>query len=312
LKNLLNFLGRFCADHLLDEKIFIVPSYLTGHQIGEDLARSGSSWINLQFVTLPSLAVEIAGIELSSQGQQQISGTATRVLINRIFRELKEGSELVYYRDLEAQAGIIDAISRSIRDSRAAGIKSTDLNADQFIDKDKGRETQLILKRYEEELEAGKFFDTALLFQAASDTAKKGTSNPKRHYLCLQDQIFSKVERDFLNALTEDLILIPHGEVIGMSRPGWMIPVKEKEPEVSKPATNLERAPWLFALGKAPAPFKDKTLRMFQAIGTTNECREVLRRIVTEKIPFDQVEIIHPGGSNYPSNFFCSLRKDGI
>jgi len=196
LKNLLNVLGRFCSDHLLDEKIFIVPSYQTGHQIGEDLAKSGSSWVNLQFVTLPSLAMEIAGTDLSSQGLQQISGTALRILINHIFRELKEGSELVYYKDLEAQAGIIDAISRSIRDFRAAGIKSTNLKVDQFIDKDKGRETQLILRRYEEELEAGKFFDTALLYKTASEIAKKGQANSKRHYLCLQDQIFSRLERD--------------------------------------------------------------------------------------------------------------------
>ncbi len=312
MKNLLNVLDRFCKGHLLDEKIFIVPSYQTGHQIGEDLAKSGSSWINLQFVTLPSLAMEIAGMELQSLGLQQISGTATRVLINHIFRELKEGSELVYYRDLEAQSGIIDAISRSIRDLKAAGIKSTNLKVDQFIDKDKGRETQLILKRYEEELEAGKFFDTAMLYKTAADVAKKSTSNPERHYLCLQDQIFSKIERDFLESLTEDLILVPHGEVVGMARPRRMIKIKEKEPVGAKPTTNLKRAPWLFALKDAPVPFKDNTLQMFQAIGPTNECREVIRRIIIEKIPFDQVEIIHPGGSNYPSIFFVLSEKMGF
>ncbi len=312
MNNLISFLDHFITHHLLGEKVFIVPFYQTGHQIGEDLAKSGTSWVNLQFVTLPSLAMEIAGAELSEQGLQQISGTATRVLINHIFRDLKEGSELVYYKDLEAQAGIIDAISRSIRDLRAAGIKSTDINAAQFIDKDKGRETQLILQRYEEELEVGKFFDTALLYKTASDIAKRSPANNERHYLCLQDQIFSKIERDFLDSLTENLILVPHGNVVGMARPRRMIPVKEKGPEISKPTTNLERSPWLFSLGKAPAPFKDKTLQMFQAVGPTNECREVLRRIFTEKIPFDQVEIIHPGGSAYPSIFFVLSEKMGF
>lgn len=312
LKNLLNVLGRFCSDHLLDEKIFIVPSYQIGHQIGEDLAKSGCSWINLQFMTLPSLAMEIAGMELSSQGLQQISGTATRVLINHIFRELKEDSELVYYQDLEAQAGIIDAISRSIRDLRAAGIKSTDLDADLFIDKDKGSETRLILKRYEEELESGKLFDIALLYKAASDAAGKNGVNHKRHYLCLQDQIFSKVERDFVDSLTEDLILVPHGEVIGMARPGRMTKIEAKDAKAIVPKTNLERAPWLFSPGKAPVPFKDLTLEIFQAVGPTNECKEVLRRIFAEKIPFDRVEILHPGGSVYPSIFFVLSEKMGF
>ena len=312
MNNLISFLDDFITYHFLDEKIFIVPSYLTGHQIGENLAKSGCSWINLQFVTLPSLALEIVGMELSSQGLQQISGTALRVLINHIFRELKEGGELVYYKDLEAQAGIIDAISRSIRDLRAAGIKSTDLNADQFIDKDKGRETQLILKRYEEELEAGKFFDTARLYKTASEAARKNSANHKRHYFCLQDQIFSEVERDFLDSLTEDLIFVPHGEVIGMSRPRRMIKIIEKEQKAIVPKTNLERAPWLFSPGKAPAPFKDNTLEIFQAMGPTNECKEVLRRIFTEKIPFDRVEIIHPQGSVYPSIFFVLSEKMGF
>jgi len=312
MKNLLNVLGQFCAGHLLDEKIFIVPSYLTGHQIGEELARSGRSWVNLRFVTLPSLAMEIAGTELSSQGLQQISGTATRVLINHIFRELKEGSKLLYYKDLEAQAGIIDVISRSIRDLRGAGIKSVDLHTDQFIDKDKGHETQLILKRYEEELESGKFFDTPLLYKTAAEIAIKSRANSGRHYLCLQDQIFSKVEREFLDFLTEDLLLVPHGKVVGMARPRRMIQVEVKEQKALVPKTNLERAPWLFTMKNAPAPFKDNTLEMFQAVGPTNECKEVLRRIFTEKIPFDRVEIIHPGGVVYPSIFFVLSEKMGF
>ncbi|MFC2167506.1 PD-(D/E)XK nuclease family protein [Acidobacteriota bacterium] len=309
MKNLLNVLGRFCSDHLLDEKIFIVPSYQTGHQIGEALAKSGASWINLQFVTLPSLAVEIAGLELSSKGLQQISGTAASVLINHIFRELKEDRAFVYYKNLEPQAGIIDAISRSVRDLRAAGIKSTDLKEDQFIDKDKGRETQIILKKYEEELEAGKFFDTVLLYKTASEIVKRGPSNSERFYLCLQDQIFSKIERDFLDSLTEDLFLVPHGRVVGMDRPERMIKIGEEESESLVPQTNLERAPWLFTMKNAPAPFNDNTLEMFHAIGPTNECKEVLRRIIAEKIPFDQVEIIHPGGAVYPSIFYVLSEK---
>jgi len=308
---IISFLAEFCRGNLLDEKIFIVPSYHVGHQIGEALAKSGQAWVNLRFVTLPSLAMEVAGTYLSSKGLNQISGTAVRVLVNSIFRELKEGSGLVYYGDLEAQAGIIDAISRSIRDLRAAAIKSADLKTDQFIDKDKGRETKLILKRYEEELEAGNFFDTALLYRAARDIAKKSKDTDNRHYLYLQDQIFSVVEMGFLNSLIGDLVRVPHGEIVGMARPRLMPYVKEKELEVLKPSTNLERAPWLFALGKAPSQFKDKTLEMFQAIGPTNECREVLRRIVTEKIPFDQVEIIGPGGTDYPSIFYGLSEKMG-
>jgi len=49
----LPFLADFCEQHLLDEKILIVPSYQTGHQIGEALTKAGHSWANLRFATLP-------------------------------------------------------------------------------------------------------------------------------------------------------------------------------------------------------------------------------------------------------------------
>ena len=312
MDNGISFLSDFCETHLLQEKIFIVPSYQTGHQIGEALTKAGYPWVNLRFVTLPSLALEIAGTEMSSRGLKQISGTTSRVLINHIFRELKEEQTLIYYGQLEAQSGIIDAIFRSIRDLRAAGIRSADLRPDQFIDEDKGRETQLFLKKYEEELEEGKFFDTAQLYAVVSDTARKNPIKPERFYLCLENQIFSKVERDFLDSLTKDLILVPQGEVEEMPRPQRMIPLQKEIQKAAKPGTDLERAPWLFALTKAPAPFKDNTMQMFQAIGPTNECREVIRRIIKEKTPFDQVEIIHPAGSAYPSIFHVLSEKTGL
>ena len=57
---MIRFLADFCREHRLDEKIFIVPSFSIGHQIGEALAGAGEGWVNLRFVTLPSLALEAA------------------------------------------------------------------------------------------------------------------------------------------------------------------------------------------------------------------------------------------------------------
>jgi len=42
-KTTLSFLADFGSQHLLDEKILIVPSYQTGHQIGEALTKAGHS-----------------------------------------------------------------------------------------------------------------------------------------------------------------------------------------------------------------------------------------------------------------------------
>ena len=89
MKLFLLWLFRFCAEHRLEKKYLIVPSYQTGHQIGEALAKEGGSWINLHFVTLPSLAQETAGIELSAQGNKLVSQANALFLVDRVFRRLK-------------------------------------------------------------------------------------------------------------------------------------------------------------------------------------------------------------------------------
>ncbi|MFC2169845.1 PD-(D/E)XK nuclease family protein [Acidobacteriota bacterium] len=306
------FLIKFFSHHRLDEKLLIVPSYQIGNLIGEALTRSGHPWVNLRFVTLPSLAMEIVGAELSSQGLKQISPMTSRMLINLIFRELKDSGDLEYYGELEAQSGIIDAVYWSILDLRAAGISSADIRSGQFIDEQKGRETMLILRKYEEKLEDGKLFDISQLYEAATKIARESSTKTGRLFLCLDNQILSKTERDFLDSLTQDLALVPYGQVFEMPRPRRMLPAGKWTEKSQDHRTDLERAPWLFALKEAPAPFKDNTLSMFQAIGPTNECREVIRRILAEKAPFDHVEIIHPYGSLYPSIFSMLSKKTGF
>ena len=66
MNNLIHFLGGFCGERLLDEKIFVVPSYQVGHQIGESLTKAGHSWVNLRFATLPSMAQEYARLYFTS------------------------------------------------------------------------------------------------------------------------------------------------------------------------------------------------------------------------------------------------------
>jgi hypothetical protein len=67
MRRAVRYLSRFFAEHRLEKKYLIVPSYQVGHQIGEALAKEGGSWVNLHFVTLPALAQKVAGAELSKR-----------------------------------------------------------------------------------------------------------------------------------------------------------------------------------------------------------------------------------------------------
>jgi CRISPR/Cas system-associated exonuclease Cas4 (RecB family) len=333
---------------VLDEKIFVVPSYQIGHQIGESLAKNDQCWANLRFMTLPSLAHDVVGIELSKRKIKQITGAASLFLVEKIFRELKEEGELRYLGDLEISSGVVRSFRRSIAALRLAGMEAKDLEEGKFIGADKGREVILLLKRYEEALERGRFVDLAGVYRLAIevlDTKTIAEAEYGRKYLCLQDQANSGLEKRFLEKLAGDrLILVPQRPVFGLEWPRryWDIngnypdrsgngPYKSKiDLDNSKgaeeeglrtdsdqageqwPRTDLERMAWLFAPEEAPGPFHDDSVDIFQAVGTTNECREVLRRIFHQNIPLDQVEIIHPPGDTYPSIFFVLSAKAGL
>jgi len=321
MNSLISFLAEYCQGHLLDEKIFIVPSYQLGHKIGESLTMQGNSWVNLHFVTLPSLAQEVAGVELSIRGVRQISTAASFFMLDNIFRNLKEEGKLDYFSELEASSGVVRAIHRSLFALRMSGLRSKDLSTDSFIKKNKGEEVISFLEKYEEELKRRKLIDLPGLYSLAIEKAGNVPQDEGKTFLCFQDNAFSRVELDFIEKIAgESLVLVPQDPVYGLQRPRrfWKARNDNDNSEIAafpsgarndNNSTDLERLPWLFSPQDAPPPVKDNSLELFRAIGTTNECREILRRIISEKIPLDDVEIIHPQGDTYPSLFYVLSSK---
>jgi ATP-dependent helicase/nuclease subunit B len=62
MNSVIGLLVGFCREHLLDEKIFVVPSYQVGHQIGESLGKNGlyftsiDQWIEVKLSSCKSIA----------------------------------------------------------------------------------------------------------------------------------------------------------------------------------------------------------------------------------------------------------------
>ena len=317
MNKLIEFLSEFCGGHLLEEKIFVVPSYQLGHQIGESLTKTGHSWVNLRFSTLPSLAQEYAGLDISMGDLSQISESSAVILLNTVFSTLLDEGRLDYFGELKPSPGIIRALYNSLYALRMDGMKSDDLSPKSFINEQKGQEIRLILKSYEEELERNKFIDLPGLYFMALESADNTPADQGKYFLILQNSSLSKLETEFLAKVAgEDLILVPQDPVIGIERPRQYIEIAAL-PTVARnekivPKSNLERAPWLFAPYKAPPPIKDGTLELTRVIGPSNECREILRRITGEKIPLDDVEVVYPPGITYPSIFYVLSMKSGL
>ncbi len=167
MNRLLSSLSAICAEHPLDKKYLVVPSYQIGRQLGDALAADGSSWVNLHSVTLPALAEQAAGPELAASGTRVISGAEALSLVDQVFGQLKDAGRLDYFGRVEATAGTIGAIQGSIFSLRMAGLKSAALDPASFIDDRKGRELALLLRSYEEELEKGRLIDLPGVYEIA-------------------------------------------------------------------------------------------------------------------------------------------------
>jgi hypothetical protein len=309
------FLSRFCAEHRLEKKYLIVPSYGIGHPIGEAMAKEGGAWVNLHFATLPSLARETAGPQLSARGIKLISQTNALFLVDRVFQRLRASDKLRYFGRVEATAGIVRALLHSIFALRMAGWTSRELKPAPFISRSKGEEIALILGEYEKDLDKEGFVDLPGLYlfalqEARKPTPKSRSAEEKRFYLGLLDRPLEYLEAEFLKTLAgEDLIAVPAEPVFGLRPPaGFAAPLSS----APTPQTNAERLPWLFSPQEAPPALGDDTIRLFSAVGPSNECREILRRIVTEKTRLDEVEIIPPPGPAYPALFYALSAKAGL
>jgi RecB family exonuclease len=308
---MIRFLSDFCRGHRLDEKIFVVPSFSIGRQVGEALAGAGEAWANLRFMTLPSLAHEAAAVELARAGKKQLSATELLVHVDGLFRELLSGGRLEYFNMLSPKPGVVRAVYRAIESLRLAKISSSALESGSFVVAAKGRDMARLLGRYEELLESTNALDLPGLYLFALGRMH----DPAPAWvLCLEDHSLSRLERELVQARAGlRLVRVPRDPVVGLEPPRrpWGQDSPDATPPAA-PASDVERLPWLFAPQAAPPPVGDGSVEIFRAVGHTNECREVLRRITAEKISYDRVEIIHPPGAPHPAVFHVLAARTGL
>lgn len=302
------FLAAFCRDHPLEDKIFVVPSFVVGRQIGEALAREAGSWINLRFVTVPALAAEIVGRRPGSDLGTPMTSSAEMALTDRLFRELVSEARLDYFGRAGASPGLSQSLHRAVRELRLDGRSSHDIRPERFLVPQKGKELALLLDRYERTLEAEGLLDMPAFLGRAGRLAAEGPPVPG-WVLSLADRRLGTLEAALIRAAAGDrLVLVPGDPVYGLERPRQCWPL----PEGGERSTPEGRLSWLFAPRQAPPPGKDPAIEIFRALGPANECREILRRLYAAKIPFDQAEVLAPAGSPHATIFYLLAARTGL
>lgn len=305
MSSLIN-LAKECPRH---EKILIVRDYNSGQHILENITRYGTFWANFRIKDVTDLAVELVEDVIISKGLEILPIFGSQTIIDNIFNNLANSKSLMYFEKHPVNKGIVEALSRTVLELRLHGGTSTNLKKGCFIDSAKESDIRLILSNYENALKENNFIDKAGIIELALHIIEdKLVDIPERKYLVFSHHYMRGNERKFIERLCGDnLIIIPEDIVFGLKEPqdGWSV----NDFEDKGCETDIERLRWLFASKKAPKPFKDGTVALFNAIGCRNEIREVLRQIIMTKTSIDDVEVVYTDTESYADLIYSACEK---
>ena len=277
----------------LTHKVLLAPTMAQGNQLLERICLEGSSWLNVRVATLRSMALDIASLKLAEERLSFANATTTRGAVEAVLAERVRATES-YFHGMRPTGGLVEAVHQAVQDLRMGGLSEKGLPAGAFETAEKHGEIVAVLSSYCNELASINAVDEADVFRialqavAAADQPEPGTRYLVTHGLCL-----NALSRRFFDALVRPRAIILSGPPVrGIDPPRRTV--------LSEPTVPETRLSYLFAPQEKPAELaSDVELDLFHASSPTNELREVVRRILTEGIGLDEVEVVATDTETY-------------
>ncbi len=123
-------LREACDQFPLEEKLLVSGSLSIGRQLVIGLARQGTACANIRPHTVCTLAAQVIGPALASDGLRLVTAAQELALVEQACSSaIGKGS---YFYNLRSCAGFHDAMRSTVRELRRAGIGSSDVKPDQF------------------------------------------------------------------------------------------------------------------------------------------------------------------------------------
>ena len=270
-------------------KWVIVPSHAVGHTIGDRLARDGTSWANLRFVTPLDLALRMAGPFLVERGITPSEDTLGPALMIRLLLDLP--SDDGYFRSVAEQPTMGQAMWSTVRELRMAGLRACDLDGRAFSSTAKHRELVALLGAYEQHLEQHHLADMPAVFEAAERHLEFCPIQSGDCWTEWPHAVWPVRQRRLLEQLPAERIRPRGMRMPGSNRPRRVGAIDAAPPSPEGIVRNVDRLCWLLRPADAPPPRDDGSLAIFHAGGRVAEIDEVFRRILAAGLPLDQVEI---------------------
>lgn len=255
--------------------------------------------MNLHPTTVLRLALELVGADLAKDGLTLASRSVGSLVVDATWDHLSVGG---YLRRLDLSAELSMTVFDSLLALRLAGCGSDQIESTHMESGEKAQDIERLLNAYETFLNTYKLVDEAEVLRRAIaklDAEPRALGHDALVVLPAGMHV-GGLEKQFLDAL-------PAAARIEIRRPG-------PSSEATGTATDIAL---LANIGKSAeghppeydAPKNDGSVQLFRAIGEINEVREVLRRVLAEKQPLDEVEILHTDAATYVPLIFGTSRR---
>lgn len=285
-------LAELCGAEPTRAKWVFVPAHAIGLTLGDRLAREGCDWANLRFTTPLDIAVRMAAPFLLERGIDPSEETLGPALLMRLLLDLPDTYS--YFRPMAGHTSMADALWRTVRELRYAGVRASDLAARPFTEApDKKTELVALLAAYEQHLETSHVADMPLVLEEAVRHPGWCPIGATDLVTELPDTLWSPLVRRFLDMLPGQKVqgrapIMP--EVPIPSRAGALAPSVVRADVHT--TTDAGRLRFLQSPGNAGPAKDDWALTIFHAGGSDAEVDEVFRRILASGLPLDQVEVV--------------------
>ena len=292
----IQIIAEICKEHRFREKLLFVPSYSLGHQIGEYLAKTGVSWINLRITTATGHAQGLLTMHLNQEGIRLIESQERLIIIETLYQEddsLKGKSR--YFKEAAEIPGILKCLANSVHEMRMAGLDHKSVDPGSFVVPEKGEELICLLESYDRFLKKNRLIDQPGLLNSAINSLKTEDNSEKDTIvMVISDFPIAPLEKELISLVGgEDLAIIDHTRPVAFGFPRRFLEHADQfVKEDSEPKADIDLLPWLFQPETAPGPFDDGSVSIFHALGESNEVREVFRRILKDGVPVDDVVIL--------------------
>ena len=258
---LLAALARISAQTPHTRKLLLSPDLNFGRELLTTLARQTEGWIGWEATNLRSIAEQLALVSLAEQGLRQIGDIEQAALVNRALESCITAQSIgKTFEQLSHSLGFRTALRDALLELRAAGVTPNQIEQHTTLGSP-SRELSTLLAAYERLLTAEKLADPATLFRVA----------------------LAAFDSEALYVFDGLVVITPNLKARGL--PGELARRLHDHGAVTLPVD--------------PSPNEAITIELFAAATPSDELREVCRRVVAERLRWDDVEIVTTDTDTY-------------